>query len=282
MDMIGSKSGMLTIISHSHKTIKANYWNCSCDCGGLKKISTGEFNRGRTPVLSCGCYRPNRIVDLVGLRSGRLVVLNFHGQKKLKTYWICKCDCGNEKIIAGESLTRKKTLSCGCLVKVKALQRRKTIKERFIKRIQIIENNCWIWTGPKDKDGYGLCGVSYPDQRAHRTSFKIFKGEILSGMFICHTCDNSSCCNPDHLYMGTHSDNTRDAIERNRMDRGPCPSKALKGEKNPKAKLNERKVKNIRRLHSTWKMTHALIARKYNVSESSITKLLKRKSWNHI
>jgi len=104
--MIGKKSGRLTIISHSHKNDIGNYWNAQCDCGNTKKISTGEFNRGRTPVLSCGCYKPP-IKDFTGMKSGNLTVLSFSHKVRSHSYWNCKCICGKEKILSCDYFTKK-------------------------------------------------------------------------------------------------------------------------------------------------------------------------------
>lgn len=84
--------------------------------------------------------------------------------------------------------------------------------------ITITENDCWEWNGSRDKDGYGQTNSRLgTDARAHRLSFKLFKGPITCDV-VRHTCDNSPCCNPDHLLQGSWADNLEDAIKRGRVD----------------------------------------------------------------
>lgn len=89
-------------------------------------------------------------------------------------------------------------------------------KDEFLKRVVKHENNCWEL--PTNKT------------RAHLISYRLFNGEIprtlkkgdnLVSMFVCHTCDNPSCCNPEHLFLGTQKDNNADRAKKNRSYR-PC------------------------------------------------------------
>ena len=89
-------------------------------------------------------------------------------------------------------------------------------QDEFPKRVVKHENNCWEL--PTNKT------------RAHLISYRLFNGEIprtlkkgdnLVSMFVCHTCDNPSCCNPEHLFLGTQKDNNADRAKKNRSYR-PC------------------------------------------------------------
>ncbi len=225
----------------------------------------------------------HRIVDLIGLKTGHLIVLCFAYQKNKKSYWNCRCDCGNEKIICGLSLTRGLTKSCGCLTDSGSELFKNRAKERLISKIKISRSGCWEWQGGLTGDGYGqfrLHGLKI--QRAHRASWRLHCGEIPENKLVLHKCDNKICVNPDHLYVGTTQENTRDAIERGLMDSGPNPKKAQIGERNCKAKLSEQEVKNIRKIHNFPNISVLKTARKYCVNESTIRNILKRKTWNHI
>ena len=80
----------------------------------------------------------------------------------------------------------------------------------FITRFKVHPNACWIWTGSKDKDGYGLFHARPNHQKAHRFSYELFKGAIGKDLLVCHKCDNPSCVNPKHLWLGTYHDNLKD------------------------------------------------------------------------
>jgi hypothetical protein len=92
------------------------------------------------------------------------------------------------------------------------------IIERFWKNVHICPDGCWRWTGSNHR-GYGQFRSHFregPNLLAHQYSYMIHKGNYEKGLYICHTCDNPSCVNPDHLYAGTHSQNMQDMHRRGR------------------------------------------------------------------
>ena len=91
------------------------------------------------------------------------------------------------------------------------------IMERFFKKVEKTES-CWIWTaGIRGKSGYGAIKVDGKTIDAHRFSYQIHKGEIPDGVYVCHSCDNRKCVNPDHLFLGSPKDNWKDGFEKNRI-----------------------------------------------------------------
>lgn len=135
-------------------------------------------------------------------------------------------------------------------------------------------NECWNWKGCKDKNGYGRLTVNRKDRRAHRISWSLINGEIPKGMFICHRCDNPSCVNPDHLFIGTGKDNSDDMISKGR-------NSVLKGKMNPAAKLDEYDVMEIRKWAASG-MRHGIIAYNFGVSKLYISAIVNGKTWKHI
>ena len=86
-------------------------------------------------------------------------------------------------------------------------------------------NECWPWLGPKDPNGYGVCSTKIVEDGtnfySHRKAYILIKGSIpLDKPFICHTCDNPSCCNPEHLFAGTNNDNMKDMVGKDRQAKG--------------------------------------------------------------
>jgi hypothetical protein len=94
-----------------------------------------------------------------------------------------------------------------------------TTKCKITHNIRVNEKGCWEWCGDIHPNGYGYTtnhetGKKY---HVHRVSFEIFKGQIPKGLYICHHCDNPSCCNPDHLWAGTAKENMQDAKKKGRL-----------------------------------------------------------------
>ena len=94
-----------------------------------------------------------------------------------------------------------------------------TPAERIQKRISVSETGCWLWTSTVGGHGYGyVVWRDVPEQRAHRASWHIHRGPIPKGLLVCHRCDMPLCVNPDHLFLGTHRDNGRDASAKSRFN----------------------------------------------------------------
>ena len=95
------------------------------------------------------------------------------------------------------------------------------LKVRFLSKVdRKIMKPCWYWIGAKSTAGYGKLG----NKLAHRIAFELFRCEIPKGLCICHKCDNPSCVRPGHLFIGTHSDNMKDASRKGRL-RNPMKEK---------------------------------------------------------
>lgn len=89
-------------------------------------------------------------------------------------------------------------------------------KDRFMRKVSKTMS-CWNWEGSKLRKGYGSFNVNNTIVRAHRFSYSANKGPIPSGLFVCHTCDNPSCVNPEHLFLGDNMANMRDAKAKRRL-----------------------------------------------------------------
>ncbi len=135
---------------------------------------------------------------------------------------------------------------------------------------------CWLWTAGKFKGGYGQFRLGRIKVRAHRAAHELLVGKIPRGLLVCHRCDTPACVNPEHLFIGTHGDNSAD---RNAKGRAalirilPMP-----GQANPAAKLTAKQVDEIRRRRKGG-ATIARIARQFAMSPSQIGNIVRRTSW---
>lgn len=133
--------------------------------------------------------------------------------------------------------------------------------------------DCLIWLGaPTNKQGYGrfLYEGKTPEP-AHRSSYRLFVGEIPEGLWVLHTCDNRLCVNPRHLYAGTRRQNVDDMVKRGRSYK---PS----GSRNPKSKLNESLIPEIKRMLSLgWSC--AATAKRFGVSKATISSINVGRYW---
>ena len=142
----------------------------------------------------------------------------------------------------------------------------------FFAKAQVDEGTgCWNWTAYKDRDGYGRMRFHGRMRLAHRVSFEVFCAPIPAGMYVLHCCDNPSCVNPDHLFLGTHADNMADKVSKGRQV-------AFPGASNGSSKLTASDVLAIREAACTQRD----IAKTFGVSVSLISQIRSRKLWNHL
>ena len=92
------------------------------------------------------------------------------------------------------------------------------LKDRFWVKVNILsKEECWNWQSALDHKGYGsFSNVVLPTRRANRISWILSCGNIPDGLMVLHKCDNPSCVNPNHLYLGTAKDNTQDMMSKRR------------------------------------------------------------------
>jgi len=154
----------------------------------------------------------------------------------------------------------------------------KRLLKRFWSKVDIKgEDDCWEWKRCVGNKGYGHFNLSYKTIRSHRLSYMIANNlqYIDPNIAVCHRCDNPSCVNPKHLFIGTFWDNNQDRHSKGRDG-------SAKGENHGNAKLKTNQVLEIIKLYAQSAISRKDLADTYNVSESCIDKIVDNKSWKHI
>ena len=128
--------------------------------------------------------------------------------------------------------------------------------------------NCWLWTGAQGPNGFGVTRWEDRNQYAHRVAYELIKGAIPDGLMVLHTCDNPTCCNPAHLFLGTRQDKTQKMVGHGRAYR-PF------GERNPKHKLTDAEIAEIRRRYDAGNVTQQALADEYGLHYSQVSLIVR-------
>lgn len=162
----------------------------------------------------------------------------------------------------------------------------KTLEERFWEKVNIGgKDDCWNWIATINYKGYGefyskIRGGKHT--HSHQVAWMLFsEKDIPEGMCVCHVCDNPSCCNPSHLFLGTNQENTDD-----KMKKGRWKSRFLFGEEHPQhgelSKHNKLSEDNVREIRSMWaskEFTLRDIAKKFGVTHGVINNINHGRKW---
>lgn len=152
------------------------------------------------------------------------------------------------------------------------------IEQIFLTRIKKTRK-CWMWIGGKTVSGYGSVKIKGTNDMAHRLSYELYNGKIPANMMVCHTCDTPSCVNPKHLWIGTRSDNMKDAFIKGRINKHSLiPFK--NGEEHPNSKLTVKDVIFIIENHKIMKSKE--LSKKFDVHIKTIQKIWRRDAWKHL
>lgn len=139
----------------------------------------------------------------------------------------------------------------------------------FLDKNDAVYPQCWVWTGAKNR-GYGIFQATTLQprtRRANRLAYQLWVGPIPKGLQVQHKCDNPACCNPQHLFLGTAAQNSRQMVGLGR---------AATGIKHGMAKLTAQQVSDIR-VFCTQGLQYRAIAARFGISESHVRNIDRRR-----
>lgn len=141
-------------------------------------------------------------------------------------------------------------------------------------------SECMVWNGPTNRGGYGRKRIKGKDVLLHRMAYEWANGPIPDGMCVCHTCDNPPCVNPDHLWLGTRSENTLDRIGKGRTHIFESSHYKMLASRSHESRriLGESEVRAIR----SDKRKQRLIAEDYGISQQHVSDIRLKKRYAHV
>jgi hypothetical protein len=163
---------------------------------------------------------------------------------------------------------------------IRKINRNSPVLSRFWSRVnkrgkQTPLGRCWEWVASIGTHGYGQLSVNGKPVTTHTFSWKIHNGEIEGSKFVLHRCNNKSCVNPRHLYLGTHGDNVRD-----RTADGGDPQ----GERNGMSRLTKTQILEAKRKYIPYHRTRGIraLARELGVNHSYLGEVIRGRRWKHL
>lgn len=175
-----------------------------------------------------------------------------------------------------------------------------TKEKIFSNTIPEPNSGCWIWDGTLGSGGYGVTIVCISARkmslRAHRISYAAFNNVEIDNGLVCHKCDNPSCVNPDHLFLGTHLDNMRDMKKKGRsawdkseeyreirreIGRRIPRDKRARGEQCNLSTLTVAKVVAMQ-VDAEKNMNFTKLGEKYGCTPGHVWKIISRRAWKHV
>jgi hypothetical protein len=150
-------------------------------------------------------------------------------------------------------------------------------------------SDCIEWSLSKDKNGYGKTKLNGKSMQAHRLAWIAYNGDIPHNLLVCHSCDNPSCINPNHLFLGTSQDNMTDKMKKGRYRGGPIfwnsnngnsGNHRYYGSLHHNAKLADDKIPIIKDMIDKG-YSCVYIAKSYGVSDVVIGRIKHGLAWKH-
>lgn len=257
---------------HPHDTpSEIPYGYCQCGCGQLAPIAKRDWpKRGH-------------------LKGQPIRFISGHNIKRVEPVpppnpaGLCLCGCGQATPVATRNHTQNgfvKGQPIRFIHGHNARTQHAPASERFWENVEKKgADKCWDWTGAFDGRGYGRIGIDGRNVAAHRFSYELHFGSIPDGMEVCHSCDRPPCCNPAHLWLGTHADNIRDAVKKGRKI---MPKSDNRGQRHGMSRFTDSDVIALREEYAGCNISILKFAQSHNIPYPTMLVIIKRRRWKHL
>ncbi len=243
----------------------------------LGLAATNSIRCQRRPVARpCrASLRPRGLGVEVICRCGRVFPTSYSKRSHARHSPQCILSAEERKQRARDAAERKR--------RARGAPIRQAFPTSFWSRVDRQGKGCWLWLGHRTPRGYGTFthrgqDGRYRPVRAHRLAWMLVNGPIPPGLLVCHRCDNPPCCRPDHLFLGTASDNVADMTSKGRNRWGHTPRY---GQANPASKLSEDQVLEIRRRRAAGELLTVLAA-EYRVTITTISRVARGMNYRRV
>lgn len=148
-------------------------------------------------------------------------------------------------------------------------------------------DDCWPWQGGAYSNGYPRFCVQMGNFVATRIAYQVHTGQDPGDLFVCHSCDNPPCCNPAHLFLGSHLENVRDAVAKGRNDCGRGDRHGARTHPERflgrfERRFTEAQVRAIRSEYAGGGVSTLTLAERHGVSDTTIGHMLRGNTWAHV
>lgn len=146
------------------------------------------------------------------------------------------------------------------------------VADRFWPKVGFADRRqCWEWQAFRGPLGYGRITIAAVPRNAHRVAWELEHGPVPDGLEVCHKCDNPPCCNPEHLFLGTHTENMADAKAKGRMWK-----RGMSNEENPTTRIPNAEIVKIRELYAAGGVTQRQLARAFGCTQAHISQVIRQ------
>jgi hypothetical protein len=140
---------------------------------------------------------------------------------------------------------------------------------RFWRKVET-SDGCWLWRGARNTHGYGHLTVAGVYWTAHRRAWVLAGNELAADREVCHRCDNRACVRPDHLFLGTHTENMQDAKAKGRI---------AVGDSHGRRRLNADVVREVRRVRADEGLSYKQLGARFGICAQQAHKIVRRHNW---